>query len=209
MGALLDAVVRAQLEDDPYLDGASFANETVDAGTEVQFFELHGLELNHCALMGVDFAKTSFYDCTLVGCDLSNANLAEAYFARTRLVDCKLEGAQLNKAFLRTTRFERCMCRYTNWAEATLEGSRLIECDLRESFMNEVRLRKKMQFERCDFTRADFFRTSLNRIDLSTCSIAGIGVSDTHAELRGAFIAADQAVDLVGMLGVRVVDLDA
>lgn len=206
MATLADAIARAQQEGDPYLDGASFANDTLQAGAGVQFFELHGLELDHCTLMGVDFSKTSFYDCTLVGCDLSNANLAETYFARTHLVDCKLEGAQLLKAFVRSSRFERCMCRYANLAEATLEASILLGCDLRESFVNEVRLRKKTRLERCDLTRADFFRTSLKGVDLSTCSIAGIGVSDTHTELRGALIGAEQAVDLVGLLGVKVLD---
>lgn len=205
---LEDVIARAQREGDPYLEGASFSHDALDAGADVRFFELHGVELDHCSLMGVDFTKTSFYDCTLVGCDLSNAKLDEAYFARTRLVGCKLEGAQLHAAFVRSTRFVDCMCRYANLAEATLEASSLTGCDLRESFINEVRLRKKTRFERCDFTRADFFRTPLKGIDLSTCAIAGIGVSDTHAELRGALIAAEQAVNLVGLLGVRVVEYE-
>ena len=206
MPTLASAIARAAREDDPYLEQGSFAHDMLDEGTTVRFFELHGLVLDRCMLAGVDFTKTSFYDCELVGCDLSCANLAEAYLARTRLVGCKLEGALLNKAFLRSVRLDECMCRYANFGETTLEGVRLTSCDLRESFVNEVRLRKGTRLEKCDLTRADLFRTSLRGIDLTTCQIAGIGVSDTHAELKGALIAAHQAVDLVGMLGVRVVE---
>ena len=204
MEQLVDAVRRALDADDPYLEGLHFEHETVDEALDVPFFELHGIEFDHCSFVGTNFAKTSFYDCTLTECDFSNAGLDETYFARTRLVGCKLAGATLNKAFMRSTRRISCMLRYANLGEATLEGTTFVDCDKREAFLNEMRLRKASRFERCNLTRADFFRTSLKGIDLSTCEIAGIGVSDTHSELVGALIAADQAVDLVGMLGVKV-----
>lgn len=204
MDSLATVVSHAIQVDDPYIDGMSFSGEVLDDFGNIQFFELHGVVLDHCSLRGLSFAKTSFYDCELVGCDFSNSGFEEAYFSRTRFVGCKLEGARLHKAFFRSSRIVDCMCRYANFAEATLEGTSLVGCDMRESFFNEVRLRKGARFERCDFTRADFFRTPLKGVDLSTCQIAGIGVSDTHTELRGALIAAEQAVDLVGMLGVRI-----
>ncbi len=204
MDLLADIVSRAIHADDPYIDGMSFSDEVLDDSVAMRFFELHGVLLDHCSLSGLVLAKTSFYDCELVGCDFSNSDFEEAYFSRTRIVGCKLEGAQLHKAFFRSSRMVDCMCRYANLAEVTLENTSLVGCDLRESFFNEVRLRKGTRFERCDLTRADFFRTPLKGIDLSSCQIAGIGVSDTHAELRGALIAAEQAVDLVGMLGVRI-----
>ena len=105
------------------------------------------------------------------------------------------------------TKLVECVCRYANMGEATLESVLLSGCDMREAFFNEVRLRKRTRLEECDLRRADLFRTSLKSIDLSTCNIAGIMVSDTRAELQGACIAAEQAVDLVGLLGVRVVDV--
>ena len=204
MEQLVDAVRRALDADDPYLEGQCFDHEVVDETLDIPFFELHGIEFDHCSFVGTNFAKTSFYDCTLTECDFSNAGMDETYFARTRLVGCKLAGVTLNKAFMRSTRLVACMLRYANLGEATLEGTTFLDCDMRESFLNEMRLRKSPRFERCDLTRADFFRTPLRGIDLSTCEIAGIGVSDTHSELVGALIAADQAVDLVGMLGVKV-----
>ncbi len=206
MGLLVDAIERAKQVDDPYLENLHAVGEEIGPKPCLSFYELHGVELDHCVLAGADFSKASFYDCVLVGCDLSNAMLEEAYLARTRFVGCKLEGARMGKAFLRSSRFIDCMCRYANMGEMTLESSSLVGCDLREAFLNEVRFRKKTRLQNCDLTRVDFFRTSLKGMDLSTCTIAGIAVSDTHSELKGALISREQAQELVGMLGVRMVD---
>jgi uncharacterized protein YjbI with pentapeptide repeats len=94
--------------------------------------------------------------------------------------------------------------RYANLGEVTMEGVALVRCDLREAFVNEVKLRKRTRLDHCSLVRADLFRTMLKGVDLSTCDIAGIAVSDTRQELRGAIICAEQAVDVVGMLGLRV-----
>lgn len=207
MGALQEAIERARREDDPYLEGICAKDDTIDM-VDLEFFEMHNVELEQCSLVNANLAKASLYDCTLVGCDLTGANLSEAYLARTRLVSCKLTGAVLTKAILRSTRLIDCQCRYLNASEAKLEGALLQGCDLRESFLNEVRLQKRSRLEQCSLVRADLFRTALKGVDLSTCDIAGITVSDTRAEMRGALISAEQAVDVATMLGVRIVDFE-
>lgn len=206
MEALLEAIERARSNDDPYLEDMHVAGETLEPGTDLGFFEFHGIELEQCSLVGINLAKASFYDCTLIGCDLSNANLTEAFLTRTRLVACKLTGASLNKAILRSIRLIGCQCRYLNAGEAKLEGTVLEDCDLRESFLSELRLQKRSRLERCSLVRADLFRTVLKGVDLSTCDITGIAVSDTRAELRGALISTEQAVDVAALLGVRIVE---
>ena len=206
MGALQDALLAAMRQDDPYLEGVQASGESIEDLPDMRFFEFHHVELDHCVLSGAMLAKTSWYDATLVACDLSNADLSEAFFSRTRLVDCKLEGAKLNGAIARSTRFVHCMCRYSNWQEAKLEQVRLMDCDLREAFLSELRLRRSTRLEGCDLARADLFRTALKGVDLSTCNIAGITISDTRAELAGALISVEQAADVAVMLGVRFVD---
>lgn len=205
---LIRAFERARDADDLYVEGVRAVGETIDQLFDLTFYELHGLELEHCSFVGTSMAKVSLYDCTLVGCDLSNANLDQAYFARTRLVDCKLEGAQMHKVFFRSTRLKDCMCRYVNLGEAKIEGSSLVGCDLRESFANEVRFARASRLEHCNLERADLFGTRLRDMDVSTCNIAGIMVGDNHLELRGMRISPHQAVDLVGLLGVKVLDGD-
>ncbi len=203
-GELASAIARACDEADPYVEGVVAQGEELDDTLDLGFYEFHHVRLEHCILRGLRGAKASFYDCTLVDCDLSGARLEEAYFSRTRFANCKLEGAQLTKSFWRTSRLMSCMCRYANFGEATFEGTSFTDCDFRETFLSEMGIRKRTRFEGCDLTQADFFRTSLKGLDLSTCNIAGIAVSDTRTELRGMLIAPEQAIDLVGMLGVVV-----
>jgi hypothetical protein len=45
-------------------------------------------------------------------------------------------------------------------------------------------------------------------VDLSGSEIAGIRVSNTFSELAGAKIGLEQAVDLVGLLGVKLIDAE-
>lgn len=206
MSAFANAIQVARNVDDLYIEGLVAADEALDPACDLRFFEIHGSEFAHCTFAGVNFGKASFYDCTFEGCDFSNARLDEAFFARTRLVGCKLEGAQLTRALFRSSRLVDCQCRYANLGEVTFEGARLQGCDMQEAFLNEVRFRKGAKLDRCSLVRADLFRTPLKGMDLSTCDIAGITVSDTREELRGAWIGADQAVDVVGMLGLRVKD---
>ena len=51
----------------------------------------------------------------------------------------------------------------------------------------------------------DFFKTPLKGIDLSACEIGGIMVSDTYKELQGVKISPLQAVDIVHLLGVKII----
>jgi len=69
-----------------------------------------------------------------------------------------------------------------------------------------VRFRGKLKLAACDLTRAELAHTSLKGVDLSGCEIAGLRVSSTFAELRGARVSPEQAVQLAGLLGVEVVD---
>lgn len=77
------------------------------------------------------------------------------------------------------------------------------ETSFAESSWHSVRLRRAA-FDACDLTQADVFRTPLAGIDLSTCDIQGIVVSSDFRELRNCLVSPLQAVELAGLLGVKV-----
>ena len=56
----------------------------------------------------------------------------------------------------------------------------------------------------CDLSEVSFFRTPLKGVDLSTCAIDGITVSETFSELKGLTVGAHQTVGLAGLLGITV-----
>ena len=64
---------------------------------------------------------------------------------------------------------------------------------------------KRLRLEDCDLTRAEAFRTRLSGVDLSSCIITTLRVSDTFAELRGAKLGIDQAPEIMALLGIKLV----
>jgi hypothetical protein len=96
------------------------------------------------------------------------------------------------------------VCSYANINESKLEQVTLQGCDLREASLSQMRL-KRLKLETCDLTRAELFRTILRNVDLSSCNIQALRTSDTFVELRGAKIDLDQAPDIIGLLGVKLV----
>ena len=57
---------------------------------------------------------------------------------------------------------------------------------------------------RDSFTGAELFRTGLKGIDLSSCTLDRIALSETCAELKGARIDASQAPVVARILGIEV-----
>ena len=63
---------------------------------------------------------------------------------------------------------------------------------------------KNLYFQKADLTQTQFFKTSLKNIDLSDSIIEGIAVS--VEDIKGASINTFQAVDLLYLIGVKIVD---
>ena len=109
------------------------------------------------------------------------------------------------KSYLQSARFLASNLGFLNLAESKLERVSFRDCDLHEASLSQLRL-KRLELTRCDLTRAELFLTRLSGIDLSGNNLAGIRLSDRFSELSGARIEADQAIDLVGLLGVKVIE---
>lgn len=61
---------------------------------------------------------------------------------------------------------------------------------------------KKLIFKNADLTQVQFLKTSLKGIDLSNSIISGIIIA--IEDIRGATINELQALDLVGLIGVKI-----
>ena len=95
--------------------------------------------------------------------------------------------------------FNYANCVKTTWVNCEISG-----CDFKEAFMSEAKL-KAIRLSNVDLTHVDFYKTPLKGIDLSDCTITGIMLSDTYAELRGAKINVYQAAEVARLFGVQVV----
>lgn len=93
---------------------------------------------------------------------------------------------------------------YANWNGSLLDDVQLKDCDFSDAGLAEMKL-KRTQWQHCCLQKADLFRTALKGVDLSSCDIADIQLSENAAEIRGLRVSAQQAVALARRLGVIIV----
>ena len=113
-------------------------------------------------------------------------------------------GSSFTKAFFRKLRIEESSFAYANLTGTSWENCSISESNFREVGFAEAKL-KKLMIEDVDFTKADFFKTSLNGLNMASCRIEGITISDSFSELKGLRISALQAVELARLLGITVI----
>ena len=95
------------------------------------------------------------------------------------------------------------LLRYVNFTSGVWEHISVKGCDFTESALSEMWL-KKVILEKTDLTGAELFRTSLTGMDLTSCTLDRIVLSETCRELKGALINAAQAAVVARILGIRV-----
>lgn len=198
---LEDLLIQA-LDDEMLVKDASFSSETLID------FDAEKLDFDHvvfekCRFVNCNFSHASFLHCTFQSCDFSNCHFDDSYWRESEIKGSKANGAVFEHATLRMLTISDSPCRYINMSRSLLDRCKLVNCDFRESAFSEVRIQKS-QFDSIDFSRSDFFKTSLKGVNLSTCKIEGILVSDHFQELRGLEISAEQAPYIAAFLGVKI-----
>lgn len=90
---------------------------------------------------------------------------------------------------------------YVNFAMASIKNVLFKDTILRNSNFQENAI-KNLVFKEADLTQTQFFKTKLSNIDLSESIIDGIAISTE--DIKGAIINEFQAIDLIGLLGVKI-----
>ena len=94
---------------------------------------------------------------------------------------------------------------YASVAKGKLEDVSVRSTDFSGADLAELRQRR-VEFDDVRFAGTSFFRASLNGVDLSSCRLADIVLSDTMEELRGCSMDLFQAAGIARRLGVNVKD---
>ena len=187
---------------DARVQNTSFsALELADVSANGTGFE--GVVFRGCTFENVDLSNCTFTDVLFSGCRFVRCDMGRSWLNRCDFRSCSAPGLSLAKARLTSVLLEDCQLGYCDLSDATVERLRAHETSLVEASVYSTKLRRT-ELDRCDLTRATVFRTSLSGIDLSSCELAGIRVSSDLRELRGAVVSSEQAVQLAGLLGVKV-----
>ena len=153
---------------------------------------IQDLTFDGCFFENIDFTKVSLkhldlIDVTFDKCDLSNQNFDHQYLNRVQFKNCKLTGT--------------CQGRYSNLSSSQLLNVMFDHCDLQEASFYDANF-KKIQFNETNLIQSELASLHHKGLDLSTCQIQG-AMFDL-ASLKGLIINDFQAVDLIGILGVKV-----
>ena len=200
---MLERDIAEALVGDEILRIKRYQNEVITdmSGVRLEFMDV---KFEKCRFENCDFSGSSFYDTRFAQCDFSNCKFRDCYFKNTQFQDCKGNGSDFCRGTFVMSTIEKGSYHYVNCGDSSWDSCRFLECDFREAFFSEVKF-KRTTFGNVDFTKVDFFKTTLKGIDLSDCIIDGISVSDTLNELKGVKINAMQAIEVVRLLGIKLV----
>lgn len=188
------------IELDEVLFDKEYRDEVID-GLDFSRLELESVRFTNCRLIGCGLSGCVFKQVSFEKCDLSNLLWKGGYFRDVTFADCKGDGSDFSQSSMINTVIEGGTYHYGIFSSTLWENSEIRNTEFRDSFFSEAKF-KKIRFDLVDLTRSDFFKTVLKGIDLSTCVIDGIMVSDTFREIKGVRLNAEQAVVIAQMLGV-------
>ncbi|MEG2339077.1 MAG: pentapeptide repeat-containing protein, partial [Clostridium sp.] len=76
-------------------------------------------------------------------------------------------------------------------------------CDMSNASLSSSTL-KSISLSDNKFINTNFFRTNLKGVDFSSCELVNPIVSDTLSELKGILINPHQAMNIVGLLDIKI-----
>ena len=116
---------------------------------------------------------------------------------------CKGVGTSFSSSKLVNTLLQDCILELANLDGASLEKLAFRGCSLNDVWFTECKL-KQLALEDCTLTHPNFFRTPLAGVDFTRCRLSGLVCTENGAELKGAIVTPEQAVELARLLGLVV-----
>lgn len=172
-------------------------------GLDLSRLEYTRVRFYKCRFDRCDFSRAAFYQTEFDRCDFSNCSFLDTVWNQCRVSGCKGDGVKMISSRWKGCTVTDSSFWYGNFSKSLWSRTSLTRCDLREAAMPESRV-SGLEAHGSNFQGVDFFRTQLKGLDLSDCQIQGITVSESLQELRGLQINPGQAVDLVPLLGVKL-----
>lgn len=195
--------LEAAREDGELLESLVFDHA---AAENLDFSELtcRQLSFRACRFSGCDFTAAAFYGCDFTGCRFTACRFPASYWKSCCLTDCKGDGGDFRRSRFKCCSLNGCVFPYANFCNAVWERCDLRECNFTESALAECKI-SKTTVQTVDLTGAELFHTSFKGMDISSCTLDRVSLSESCAELRGAKIHVTQAAVVARILGIEVI----
>ncbi|HEU5102790.1 MAG TPA: pentapeptide repeat-containing protein [Roseiflexaceae bacterium] len=194
---------------DPLADQASYARQALlDCDFSSQQADDVLFEQVVCTRVSFNQGQLTLaqlFDARLDSCDLAGAEWSKAHLRRVELGACRLVGLRLSDSSLDEVLITRSNAELARFWSCAFKAARFDHCVLREASFDGSDL-SGVVFRDCDLGGADLRNTKLKGADLRGSTLTGVRVG--IKELQGAIVTANQAIQLVGLLGVTVREED-
>ena len=187
----LEQDIQFALEHDEAIEYKQYENEIL-ADIAIENIEFESVVLTNCKFMNCNNH-----------CEFANCNFSEGYFKHVQWIDCKGDGADFSQSSFMNITIENGSYFCTNFTETLWDDASIQNANMSNAFMPESKF-KRFSVVNTNLEKVDFFKTSLKGIDVSTCNIAGITVSENFNEIKGIQIDALQAADIAQLVGVKI-----
>ena len=188
------------LDDHAVYEGFALANAALDdlaaAGVTFQRIHFQRCGMARTVLHHVDCTDVRFEACSLAGAEWEDARITRVAVEECGMMGGRFTGASFDDLVVRDSNCDMALFWKARFAHVRFE-----RCTLRRASFEGADL-TGVVFSECDLTGADFSGATMAGTDLRGSRIEGIRAE--ARDLRGAAIAPDQAVDLIGLLGVVV-----
>ncbi|SFA95472.1 Uncharacterized protein YjbI, contains pentapeptide repeats [Lentibacillus halodurans] len=151
----------------------------------------------------VNLPFSQWLDVLFENCDLSHVRLNDARFNRVKFRGCKLAGTDFDQAVMDDVTWTDCQAPYVLCNLTELRDVHFDNCLLKGANFIDASQRN-LQFGTSDIHDIQLTGTSLKNVDLSRCQFTHLHLDEQ--DLRGAFIASEQAAGFIQLFGVNVKD---
>jgi uncharacterized protein YjbI with pentapeptide repeats len=197
-------------EPEPLADHAHIF-QTLLNGLDYNTLQAKGLILEQIRARKVQFLRSNLpglrvVDSVLETCELSGSLWEKSFFRRVTIQGCRLMGTQMMDGIFEDVDFVNCQAEGLSLVSARFKNCRFSKSVLIKTNFDGADV-SKVIFNNCDLTEADFHLAKLKDTDFRTSQIGGLRVG--VEEMQGAIIAPHQVLQVVGLLGVKVKDIDS
>ena len=189
-------------EEESTLEGLHVENIRV-TGADFSTLALRKVSFRHCRFVDCDWSGAELEDVVAECCDWSASRLTGVRWHGCRWTDCKGVGCDCSDGILHRSSFTDCNFLSNNFKGSTFKQVSFIQTDLTGAQLSQCRW-KDLTFSHCKLTEASFFRTAMGGLDVTTCQIDGLILSQSGEELRGLIVDPLQAAALARRLGLVI-----
>ena len=175
-------------------------NELNAGGLFLEQVKARKLQLMRSKLPGLRIVDSVFEMC-----EFSGSQWETGFFRRVVFKDCRLLGTQMLEGIFEDVEFINWQAESLALVSAKFKNCRFHKCVLKKATIDGADA-SKVIFSQCDLISANFHLAKLKETDFRTSDIGGLQVGVT--EMQGAVIAPHQTLQVVGLLGVIVKEIE-